>query len=30
VLVELCGYTSERVRELRDAGVFGDVPAVAR
>ena len=25
VLVELCGYASERVRELADAGVFGDV-----
>ena len=28
VLVELCGYTAERVRELEAAGVFGDrVPA---
>jgi crotonobetainyl-CoA:carnitine CoA-transferase CaiB-like acyl-CoA transferase len=25
VLVELCGYTPERVRELAAAGVFGDV-----
>jgi crotonobetainyl-CoA:carnitine CoA-transferase CaiB-like acyl-CoA transferase len=25
VLVEVCGYTPERVRELADAGVFGDV-----
>jgi crotonobetainyl-CoA:carnitine CoA-transferase CaiB-like acyl-CoA transferase len=24
LLVELCGYSSERVRELSDAGVFGD------
>jgi crotonobetainyl-CoA:carnitine CoA-transferase CaiB-like acyl-CoA transferase len=24
VLVELCGYTPQRVRELADAGVFGD------
>jgi crotonobetainyl-CoA:carnitine CoA-transferase CaiB-like acyl-CoA transferase len=24
VLVELCGYSPERVRELADAGVFGD------
>jgi crotonobetainyl-CoA:carnitine CoA-transferase CaiB-like acyl-CoA transferase len=24
VLVELCGYSAERVRELADAGVFGD------
>jgi crotonobetainyl-CoA:carnitine CoA-transferase CaiB-like acyl-CoA transferase len=29
VLVELCGYPRERVRELADAGAFGDVP-VAR
>jgi hypothetical protein len=28
VLVELCGYTPERVRELEGAGAFGDgVPA---
>jgi crotonobetainyl-CoA:carnitine CoA-transferase CaiB-like acyl-CoA transferase len=26
VLVELCGYTQERVRELAAAGAFGDVP----
>jgi crotonobetainyl-CoA:carnitine CoA-transferase CaiB-like acyl-CoA transferase len=26
VLVELCGYTPERVRELAAAGAFGDVP----
>ena len=25
VLVELCGYAPERVRELADAGVFGDL-----
>ena len=25
VLVELCGYSAERVRELADAGVFGDL-----
>jgi hypothetical protein len=25
VLVELCAYTPERVRELAAAGVFGDV-----
>ena len=25
VLVELCGYTPERVGELAEAGVFGDV-----
>ena len=24
VLVELCGYTAERVRELEEAGVFGE------
>lgn len=30
VLVELCGYTSERVRELRDAGVFGEPLAALR
>ena len=24
VLVELCGYAPERVRELADGGVFGD------
>jgi crotonobetainyl-CoA:carnitine CoA-transferase CaiB-like acyl-CoA transferase len=29
VLVELCGYTRERVRELTAAGVFGDVPVDA-
>ena len=27
VLAELCGYSPERVRELADAGVLGDVPA---
>lgn len=26
VLVELCGYSQERVRELAGAGVFGEVP----
>jgi crotonobetainyl-CoA:carnitine CoA-transferase CaiB-like acyl-CoA transferase len=30
VLVELCGYTAEQVRELAEAGVFGDVPAPTR
>jgi hypothetical protein len=25
VLVELCGYSAERVRKLGDAGVFGDL-----
>jgi crotonobetainyl-CoA:carnitine CoA-transferase CaiB-like acyl-CoA transferase len=29
VLVELCGYTRERVRELAAAGVLGDVPVDA-
>jgi crotonobetainyl-CoA:carnitine CoA-transferase CaiB-like acyl-CoA transferase len=29
VLVEVCGYSPERVRELAEAGVFGDVPVGA-
>jgi crotonobetainyl-CoA:carnitine CoA-transferase CaiB-like acyl-CoA transferase len=29
VLVEVCGYSRERVRELADAGAFGDVPVEA-
>jgi crotonobetainyl-CoA:carnitine CoA-transferase CaiB-like acyl-CoA transferase len=29
VLLELCGYSAERVRELAGAGAFGDVPALA-
>jgi crotonobetainyl-CoA:carnitine CoA-transferase CaiB-like acyl-CoA transferase len=29
VLVELCGYSRERVRELAIAGVFGDLPIEA-
>jgi crotonobetainyl-CoA:carnitine CoA-transferase CaiB-like acyl-CoA transferase len=29
VLVELCGYARERVRELAAAGVFGDLPVEA-
>jgi crotonobetainyl-CoA:carnitine CoA-transferase CaiB-like acyl-CoA transferase len=28
VLAELCGYSFERVRELADAGLLGDVPAL--
>ena len=30
MLVELCGYTPERVRELAEAGVFGDDAVSAR
>jgi crotonobetainyl-CoA:carnitine CoA-transferase CaiB-like acyl-CoA transferase len=30
VLVEVCGYTPERVRELQAAGVFGDVAVGAQ
>ena len=29
VLVEVCGYSRERVRELAEAGAFGDVPVEA-
>jgi crotonobetainyl-CoA:carnitine CoA-transferase CaiB-like acyl-CoA transferase len=29
VLVEVCGYSPERVRELAEGGVFGDVPVEA-
>jgi crotonobetainyl-CoA:carnitine CoA-transferase CaiB-like acyl-CoA transferase len=29
VLVEVCGYSTERVRELAEDGVFGDVPVEA-
>jgi crotonobetainyl-CoA:carnitine CoA-transferase CaiB-like acyl-CoA transferase len=29
LLIELCGYSSERVRELATAGVFGDAPVRA-
>jgi crotonobetainyl-CoA:carnitine CoA-transferase CaiB-like acyl-CoA transferase len=29
VLVEVCGYSRERVRELAGAGVFGDLPVEA-
>jgi crotonobetainyl-CoA:carnitine CoA-transferase CaiB-like acyl-CoA transferase len=29
VLVEICGYTPERVRELAAAGVFGDLPVAS-
>jgi hypothetical protein len=29
VLVEVCGYSAERVRALAEAGVFGDLPVGA-
>jgi crotonobetainyl-CoA:carnitine CoA-transferase CaiB-like acyl-CoA transferase len=29
VLAELCGYPRERVAELREAGVFGEVEVTA-
>ena len=29
VLVEYCGYSPKRVRELAEAGVFGDVALAA-
>ena len=30
VLVEYCGYSPKRVRELAEAGVFGDVALAAQ